>query len=100
MLKRICGNTLTNKWKYMDRLGVPPIEDDKMRDNRVRWLSHVNRRPINTKVRNIDQLDVKYIYKIEEDLIIWKTVRNDVRLHLIGPIENVRFMLSTLINRD
>lgn len=54
----------------MHRLGAPPIEDDKMRDNRVRWLSHVNRRPINTKVRNIDHLDVKYLYKIEEDLII------------------------------
>lgn len=39
------------------KLKVAPIED-KMRENRVRWFDHVQRRFIDATVRRIDRLEV------------------------------------------
>ena len=45
MLRWICGHTRS------DRLGVAPIEE-KLVQHRLRWFGHIQRRPLETPVRN------------------------------------------------
>lgn len=56
----MCGHTRNNKIKNENvkgKLEVVVIEN-KMRENRLIWFGHVNRKPTNAPIR-------KYDYKIE-----------------------------------
>ena len=60
MLRWSCGYTLRDRIRnesIRTKLEVAPIED-KMRENRLRWFGHVQRRPFSAPVRRIDEIIV------------------------------------------
>jgi hypothetical protein len=59
MLRWICGHTRMDRIRNEDirsKVGVAPIEE-KMREHRLRWFGHVQRRPTDAAVRRVDQLE-------------------------------------------
>ena len=53
MLRWMCDNTRRNDVRNEDirtKIDIAPIEE-KMRENRLRWFSHVRRRPTDAPVR-------------------------------------------------
>ncbi|PKA52388.1 ataxia telangiectasia mutated family protein [Apostasia shenzhenica] len=44
------------------KIGVAPIED-KLRESRLRWFGHLNRRPIEAPVRKIELLDFAHVQR-------------------------------------
>ena len=60
MLRWICGKTLKDRIRnehIQEIVGVAPIED-KMRENRLRWFGHVQRKPLDAPVRKSDLLTI------------------------------------------
>ena len=60
MLRWICGKTLKDRIQnehIREMVGVAPIED-KMRENRLRWFGHIQRRSLEAPVRKSDLLTV------------------------------------------
>jgi hypothetical protein len=56
MLRWMCGHTRKDKVRnevIREKVGVAPI-DDKMRENRLRWFGHVQRRPFEAPVRKLE----------------------------------------------
>ncbi|KAH1225684.1 hypothetical protein GmHk_11G032522 [Glycine max] len=59
MLWWMCGKTRQDKIRNGDireRVGVAPIVE-KMVENRLRWFGHVERRPVDSVVRIVDQME-------------------------------------------
>ncbi|KAH1264626.1 Craniofacial development protein 2 [Glycine max] len=59
MLRWMCGKTRQDKIKneaIRERVGVAPIVE-KMVENRLRWFGHVERRPVDSVVRKVDQME-------------------------------------------
>ncbi|KAL5159917.1 Release factor glutamine methyltransferase [Glycine soja] len=59
MLRWICGKTRQDKIRneaIRERVGVAPIVE-KMVENRLRWFGHVERRPVDSVVRRVDQME-------------------------------------------
>ncbi|KAH1232354.1 Craniofacial development protein 2 [Glycine max] len=59
MLRWMCGKTRQDKIKneaIRERVGVAPIVE-KMVENRLRWFGHVERRPVDSVVRRVDQME-------------------------------------------
>jgi len=40
----------------LERVGVAPIVE-KLVENRLRWLEHVERRPVDAVVRRVDEME-------------------------------------------
>ena len=60
MLKWICGKTLKDRNRnehIRELVGVAPIED-KMRENRLRWFGHTQRKPLDAPIRKSDLLTI------------------------------------------
>ena len=60
MLRWICGKTLKERIRnehIREMVGVAPIED-KMRENRLRWFGHIQRKPLDASVRKSDLLTI------------------------------------------
>ena len=60
MLRWICGKTLKDRIRnehIREMVGVAPIED-KMRENRLRWFGHIQRKPLDAPVRKSDLLTI------------------------------------------
>ena len=60
MLRWMCGKTRINKIRnenIRSLVGVAPIED-KMRENRLRWFSHIGRRLTDAPVRRVEKIDI------------------------------------------
>ena len=58
MLRWMCGNTRRDKMRNEDirtKIGVASIEE-KMRENCLRWFSHVRRRPTDASVRRVERI--------------------------------------------
>ncbi|KAH1218442.1 LINE-1 retrotransposable element ORF2 protein [Glycine max] len=58
MLRWMCGKTRQDKIRneaIRERVGVAPIVE-KMVENRRRWFGHVERRPVDSVVRRVDQM--------------------------------------------
>ncbi|KAL5168862.1 DnaJ subfamily C member 7 [Glycine soja] len=58
MLRWMCGKTRQDKIRnraIRERVGVAPIVE-KMVENRLRWFGHVERRPVDSVVRRVDQM--------------------------------------------
>ncbi|RZB42155.1 Ganglioside-induced differentiation-associated protein 2 [Glycine soja] len=59
MLRWMCGKTRQDKIRneaIRERVGVVPIVE-KMVENRLRWFGHVERRPVDSVVRKVDQME-------------------------------------------
>ncbi|KAH1220391.1 LINE-1 retrotransposable element ORF2 protein [Glycine max] len=59
MLRWMCGKTRQDKIRnetIRERVGVAPIVE-KMVENRLRWFGHVERRPADSVVRRVDQME-------------------------------------------
>ncbi|KAL5134644.1 hypothetical protein HKD37_03G007756 [Glycine soja] len=59
MLRWMCGKTRQDKIRneaIRERVGVAPIVE-KMVENRLRWFGHVERRPVDSVVRRVDQTE-------------------------------------------
>ncbi|KAH1257802.1 putative ribonuclease H protein [Glycine max] len=59
MLRWMCGKTRQDKIRneaIRERVGVAPIVE-KMVENRFRWFGHVERRPVDSVVRRVDQME-------------------------------------------
>ncbi|KAL5166585.1 hypothetical protein HKD37_18G051517 [Glycine soja] len=55
----MCGKTRQDKIRneaIRERVGVAPIVE-KMVKNRLRWFEHVERRPVDSVVRRVDQME-------------------------------------------
>ncbi|KAH1188137.1 hypothetical protein GmHk_U059979 [Glycine max] len=58
MLRWMCGKTRQDKIRngaIRERVGAPIVE--KMVENRLRWFGHVERRPVDSVVRRVDQME-------------------------------------------
>ena len=61
MLRWMCGKTMIDKIKsqeFRDKLEAAPLSV-KMRENRLRWFGHVQRKPIEAPVRRIKTIIVE-----------------------------------------
>ncbi|KAH1227434.1 Myosin-11 [Glycine max] len=59
MLRWMCGKTRQDKIRngaIRERVGVTPIVE-KMVENRLRWFGHVERKPVDSVVRRVDQME-------------------------------------------
>ncbi|KAH1243703.1 Sugar transporter ERD6-like 16 [Glycine max] len=59
MLRWMCGKIRQDKIRneaIRERVGVAPIVE-KMVENRLRWFGHVERRPVDSVVRRVDQME-------------------------------------------
>ncbi|KAH1225912.1 Cleavage and polyadenylation specificity factor subunit 2 [Glycine max] len=59
MLRWMCGKTRQDKIRneaIRERVGVAPIVE-KMVENRLRWFGHVERRPVDSVVSRVDQME-------------------------------------------
>ncbi|KAH1257082.1 Craniofacial development protein 2 [Glycine max] len=59
MSRWMCGKTRQDKIRngaIRERVGVAPIVE-KMVENRLRWFGHVERRPVDSVVRRVDQME-------------------------------------------
>ncbi|KAL5157078.1 Outer envelope protein 64, mitochondrial [Glycine soja] len=59
MLRWMCGKTRQDKIRnetIRERVGVAPIVE-KVVENRLRWFGHVERRPVDSVVRRVDQME-------------------------------------------
>ena len=59
MLRWMCGHTRKDKIRnevIRNKIEVVPIEE-KMRETRLRWFGHVRRRPRDTPVRRVDEME-------------------------------------------
>ena len=80
MLRQISGHTrkyeIRNKEIYL-RIKVVPI-DEKMKEHRLRWFDHVQRRAINALVRKSELIQIKRTKnKVDEDKKNMEVVEND-----------------------
>ena len=60
MLRRICGHTIMDRIKnqeFREKLEVAPISS-KMRENRLRWFVHVQRKTLDAPVWRIESIIV------------------------------------------
>ena len=60
MLRWICGKTLKDRIRnehIREMIGVAPIED-KMRENRLWWFGHIQRKPLDALIRKNDLLTI------------------------------------------
>ncbi|PKA58339.1 ataxia telangiectasia mutated family protein [Apostasia shenzhenica] len=53
---------MTHYWINLEKGGIAPIED-KLRESRLRWFGHINRRSIEAPVRKIELLDLAHVQK-------------------------------------
>ena len=61
MLRWMCGKTRRDKVRnerIRKMIMVAPIEE-KMRENRLRWFGHIQRRPTNASVRKSDAIHIE-----------------------------------------
>ncbi|PKA57161.1 ataxia telangiectasia mutated family protein [Apostasia shenzhenica] len=65
MLWWMCGYTRKDRMRneyIQKKVGVAPIED-KLRESRLRWFGHLNRRPIEAPVRKIELLNFAHVQR-------------------------------------
>ena len=63
MLRQMCGKTMMDKVRNEDirsLVKVAPIED-KMRENRLRWIDHIGCRPTDAPIRRVEKLTLNMV---------------------------------------
>ena len=61
MLRWMCGHTLMDRIRnqeFRDKLGVAPFSE-KMRENRLRWFGHVQRKTLAAPMRRVESIIVE-----------------------------------------
>ena len=61
MLRWMCGNTMMDRIRnreFREKLGVAPLSA-KMRENRLRWFGHVQRKTHDAQVKRIECIIVE-----------------------------------------
>ncbi|XP_057542495.1 uncharacterized protein LOC130820948 [Amaranthus tricolor] len=61
MLRWMCGNTIMDKIKnqeFREKLSVTPLSA-KMRENRLKWFGHVQRKTVGRPVRRMESIIVE-----------------------------------------
>ncbi|KAI0524286.1 hypothetical protein KFK09_003652 [Dendrobium nobile] len=76
-----------------EKVGVAPVKD-KIRENRLRWLGHIKRRPSDDPVRRVDILYLTYVKKGRgRSKKTWlDNIRNDISLLDLN--ENLTFNMT------
>ncbi|KAK9158673.1 hypothetical protein Scep_005247 [Stephania cephalantha] len=81
MLRWICGKTRKDRIRNIEiqrQVGVAPI-DTKIREGRLRWFGHLQRRPTNAPTRKLDSIETVEIrrgeMRVEEERIEAKKKR-------------------------
>jgi len=82
MFRWIFGVTRWDKIRngnIVDIVGVTSIVKNVV-ENRFRWFGHVERKPVDSILRRVDQIDVSHIIRgiRRGKIIIRETIRNDL----------------------
>ena len=67
MLYWMCDNTMRDKVRNENirtKIGVAPIEE-KMREKRLRWFSHMQRRPTDAPVRRVKRIKLGHVKRAQ-----------------------------------
>ncbi|KAL5194661.1 Protein transport protein Sec24-like [Glycine soja] len=85
MLRWMCGKTRQDKIRngaISERVGVAPIVE-KMVENRLRWFGHVERRPVDSVVRRVDQMERRQTIRGRErpKKTIREVIKKDLELN-------------------
>ncbi|KAH1214111.1 Craniofacial development protein 2 [Glycine max] len=85
MLRWMCGKTRQDKIRneaIRERVGVAPIVE-KMVENRLRWFGHVERRPVDSVVRRVDQMERRQTIRGRgrPKKTIREVIKNDLELN-------------------
>ncbi|XP_057543859.1 uncharacterized protein LOC130823249 [Amaranthus tricolor] len=75
MLNWMCGYTLMDRIRNQEfrvRLGVSPISE-KMREHRLRWFGHMQRKTFDTPVRSVESIIVEGIGAVGDDICMSQT---------------------------
>ncbi|RZB42906.1 hypothetical protein D0Y65_053489 [Glycine soja] len=85
MLRWMCGKTRQDKIRneaIRERVGVAPIVE-KMVENRLRWFGHVERRPVDSVVRRVDQMERRQTIRGRgrPKKTIREVIKKDLELH-------------------
>ncbi|RZB84080.1 LINE-1 reverse transcriptase-like [Glycine soja] len=85
MLRWMCGKTQQDKIRneaIRERVGVAPIVE-KMVENRLRWFGHVERRPVDSVVRRVDQMERRQTIRGRErpKKTIREVIKKDLELN-------------------
>ncbi|KAL5184476.1 LINE-1 retrotransposable element ORF2 protein [Glycine soja] len=85
MLRWMCGKTRQDKIRneaIRERVGVAPIVE-KMVENRLRWFGHVERRPVDSVMRRVDQMERRQTIRDRgrPKKIIREVIKKDLELN-------------------
>jgi len=70
----------------LERVGIAPIVE-KLVENRLRWFGHVERRPVDTVVRRVDQMKESQVKRSRgrPRKTIRETIRKDLKVNELDP---------------
>ncbi|KAL5162922.1 Rac-like GTP-binding protein ARAC2 [Glycine soja] len=101
MLRWICGKTRQDKIRneaIRERVGVAPIVE-KMVENRLRWFGHVERRPVDSVVRRVDQMERRQTIRGRgrPKKTIREVIKKDLELNDLDRSMNVKTVFDAAI---
>ncbi|KAL5177917.1 hypothetical protein HKD37_08G023600 [Glycine soja] len=83
MLRWMCGKTRQDKIRneaIRERVGIAPIVE-KMVGNRLRWFGHVERRPVDSVVRRVDQMERRQTIRGRPKKTIREVIKKDLEIN-------------------
>jgi len=89
MLRWMSGKTRRDKIRndtIRGRVGVAPIVE-KLVENRLKWFGHVERRPVDSVIRRVDQMEESQVKRGRgrPRKTINETIRKDLEVNELDP---------------
>jgi len=89
MLRWMSGKTRRDKIRndtIRGRVGVAPIVE-KLVENRLKWFGHVERRPVDSVIRRVDQMEESQVKRGRgrPRKTISETIRKDLEVNELDP---------------